>query len=182
VPEAFKAAPDIIKAASENALGLLALIILAIGILVYFLFSKENYIVKGVVFFVMMGAAIAFGVGAMEQTKRQSGYNIELKLLFPENNLANPFQAEVRAYVNGKLLFSDKTAGSSQPPQQDASNNIDLIRGVGGLVVNFQKRLPGDRLYVVVKDGDNGWRSDDMKLPEAHLQMNSVPVKDLERQ
>jgi hypothetical protein len=181
VAEWFKAAPDIIKAASENALGLLALIILAIGILVYFLFSKENYVVKGIVFLVIMGAAIAFGVGAMEQTKRQSGYNIELKLLFPQNNLANPFQAEVRAYVNDKLLFSDKASKGSQ----SVSTDINLIRGVGGLVVNFQKRLPGDRLYVFVKDGDNGWRSDDMKLPEAHLQMNSVAaevMRDLERQ
>ena len=47
-------------------------------------------------------------------------------------------------------------------------------RGPGGIVASIRKLRLGDRLYIVVEDRENTWRSFDMTTPGAQLEMKQV--------
>lgn len=98
---------------------------------------------------------------AMQKLKQ---YDLRLNLLFPEDEPANPFTAQVQPFVLKK--------GEHIPRPFDEQTRVD--RGEGGIVVYFDKLGVGDRLYVFVEDGGLKWRSDDMVTPTAHLKMNRM--------
>lgn len=95
--------------------------------------------------------------------KELKEYDLRLNLLFPEKDQANPFTASINAYVRKK--------GESVEKPYDL---ISVERGLGGIVVYFDKLGLGDKVYVIAEDSNKKWRSDDMITPAAHLKMNPI--------
>jgi hypothetical protein len=100
-----------------------------------------------------------------EAIKMLKNYDLRLSLLFPESDPANPFSdsLKVSAYVR-------KAGELSDTPYE----HIRVDKGMGGIVVYFDKLGLGDKLYVVVEQGDKRWRSDDMVTPGAYLRMQRI--------
>src|SRR5437867_2530642 len=63
--EALKTVPDIITAAAQSVLGILALMILALAILGFYLFRNGRAIVKASMFSVMLAGVAAFGAATI---------------------------------------------------------------------------------------------------------------------
>ena len=87
-------------------------------------------------------------------------YKLSFNLKFPQNNAVNPFDTEVTAIV------------TRQGTEPVSVNPSQIIRGAGGVVVNFENLHEDDTLYVRTKYHEKTWRSDDLVIPTAHLQMN----------
>lgn len=100
-----------------------------------------------------------------EAIKMLKNYDLRLSLLFPESDPANPFSdsLKVSAYVR-------KAGELSETPY----DHIRVDKGIGGIVVYFDKLGLGDKLYVVVEQGGRRWRSDDMVTPGAYLRMQRI--------
>ncbi len=100
-----------------------------------------------------------------EAIKMLKNYDLRLSLLFPETDPANPFSdsLKVSAYVR-------KSGELSDTPY----DHIRVDKGMGGIVVYFDKLGLGDKLYVVVEQGGRRWRSDDMVTPGAYLRMQRI--------
>lgn len=91
-------------------------------------------------------------------------YRLRLNLVFPPDSQANPFTAKVKSMIrkqdgsdNGKV-FSD----------------ADFESGPGGIIVKFENLHEGDRVSVIVEDNEKIWRSYDMTVPNADLNMRRV--------
>lgn len=97
-----------------------------------------------------------------EVIKELKEHDLRLNLIFPENDRANPFRAKVTAYVckKGEYKYKDKPYES-----------IRVDNGYGGIVVYFDGLGLGDKLFVIVQEGDKKWKSYDMITPTAHLKM-----------
>jgi hypothetical protein len=104
-------------------------------------------------------------------TPSASKYSLELKLISdPAERLKlDPFGASVLAMVNNDIVFSDN-------PQDPKNRSNAVRRGLGGIVAEFSNLAPGDKLLVVVKQGNLSWHSDEMKMPEANLAMSPSPL------
>jgi hypothetical protein len=100
-----------------------------------------------------------------EAIKMLKNYDLRLSLLFPESDPANPFSdsLKISAYVR-------KAGELSDTPYE----HIRVDKGMGGIVVYFDKLGLGDKLYVVVEQGNRRWRSDDMVTPGAYLRMQRI--------
>jgi len=129
----------------------------------------------------MLAGVVAYGVAAISlqkheaestlQTRLQAQSqetvryvkNLKLKLRFPENDQASPWNAKVDAFVRKPNEVAGKLSNDliGEPFRTDLGINVD-----------FSKLEVGDVVYIVVKDGKKVWRSDDMRVLEAHLVMN----------
>jgi hypothetical protein len=185
--EVIKSVPDIIKAAGQSGLGIVALALLLIAGVVYFLIKNVPDLYKVMVVVLMLIGAGAFGAVALsiqrEQAKSaleeklriqreeiqrewmQTVQNLRLKLVFHESFPANMRNAEVYAYLQKR----------NEHDMRIRRDLLRTIRGVGGIVVDFSKLEVGDVINVVVDDGNVQWRSDDMKMLEGQLQMIKQP-------
>jgi len=106
-------------------------------------------------------------------TPSTNKYNLELRLSFDpaDRPKLEPFEANVYAIVNNAITFSD------YPHSQDPKLRSNAVRrGSGGIVVAFSDLAAGDKLSVVVEQGNRSWHSDEMKMPEANLAMNPVAL------
>lgn len=169
-PKALATVPDIIKAASTSPLGILALLILILGLLALRLFrGQPKY--RLAAFICFFGAMVGFGAytlwlqhedaaQALAQVARVR--DLRLHLLFAGAEAANPMRAAVYAYRQ-RL---------GQSAEDTLSQSVQTIRGAGGVMLAFDELHMGDRLYVVVRDHGKEWRSDDMRVLEAQLAMN----------
>src|SRR5262249_48908358 len=83
-------------------------------------------------------------------------YNLRLNLIFPAADPANPFSATVNAFVQ-----------KGHAPEQLQQTN--LVRGVGGIVVQLDHVSEGDKIYLIAEDEGHHWRSNDMIAPNTHL-------------
>src|SRR5262245_36987294 len=164
--------PAIITAAAKSPFGLVALAILVVAAIAYYLFRKDKSWYKLVVFGLLAGGLGVFIFGMLqiqreeagrEVTAAQSIRDLRLHLVFDSQAPMNPMHATVEPYI--------QRAGDST--ERRLTENVQLIRGVGGLVVTFSRLTVGDRLFVVVEDHGMRWRSDDMRLPEAQLAMTA---------
>lgn len=177
--ELLKSIPDIIKAAAASNLGILALIIIVVGALGYFFFKEAPNRVKALMFLAILGGVTAFAYAALnvqredaeralikwraEQEKEQFVRNLRFKLIFDHdrrNPPANPRKAKVSAFVQTKEDSAPKL-------------NADWMQqnDVGGITLIFKKLNSGDKLFIVVKEGDRTWQSDDLIIPQAQLRM-----------
>jgi hypothetical protein len=186
--EAIKSVPEIIKAAAQSYLGILALMVLVIGVIAYLFFKESPHQIRVAIVVLMLGGVAAFGVAAMRLQKSEAENtlnskktqmdaqsqealryikNLRLKLRFPDSDPADPWRATVDAFVRKPNEAVGKLA-----------NDLigDPIRTSSGVNVDFSKLEVGDVVYIVVKDGDKVWRSDDMTVLEAHLVMNPRQV------
>lgn len=108
-----------------------------------------------------------------------SKYNLVLKLTFSKgpNDQAdkdvlplNAYEANVSAVVNNNLALSDLLV-----PTEQHIGIGSVQRAQGGITVTLPDLSAGDNLRIHVDQGGRYWRSDDMKMPEANLQMYEVP-------
>ncbi len=89
-------------------------------------------------------------------------YDLRLNLIFPGDDAANPFTANVTAFVQ------------KHGDEADRVYPFRPVRGVGGIVVYLDRIVEGEKVHLVVEDEGRRWRSNDMIAPNAHLQMNKV--------
>jgi hypothetical protein len=168
-PKALATIPDIIKAASTSPLGILALLIVVLGILALAYFRKRpSY--QLLVFLCFFVGVAGFGVvliwlqrddAARALAQATHVRDLRLHLVFAGPDAANPMSASVQAF-------------RQRPGQEEKSLTpaIQLIRGAGGMMLHFDELDMGDRVYVLVSDHGKEWRSDDMRVLEAQLAMN----------
>ena len=100
-------------------------------------------------------------------------YNLELKLTFSPDDRRDldPFGANVKAFVNNAVTLVD------YPGSDDPKLHSNFVRrGQGGIALTLSDLSAGDKLSVLVDQGDRYWRSDEMKMPEANLEMNATPT------
>jgi hypothetical protein len=179
---ALKTVPDIIKAASATNLGILALLILVLAVIAFVYFRERPAIYQLAVFVVMFLGVTAFGYAAIsvqhkeamqarEDARKaetacveaQSIRDLTLKLNFiGTERAANPWTAKVVPMVQ-----------KSHEPER-VLTDVVLLKGVGGIAVRFLRLDVGDRVYLVVEDDGLKWRSDDMRMLEAQLNMNRM--------
>jgi len=88
-------------------------------------------------------------------------YRLRLNLVFAVDSQANPFTAKVKTLVRR----------SNESDNEQLYLDADFERGPGGLVVKFSDLREGDRISVIVEDRGKTWRSHDMTVPSAYLNM-----------
>ncbi len=147
-----------------DAFGIILLIgiaLIIIGPVSFFLnYSKEQSASEDKI------AAMQSEMSAKDEAiKMLKNYDLRLNLLFPESDSANPFSdsLKISAYV--------RKAGEASDALYD---HIRIDKGIGGIVVYFDKLGLGDKLFVVVEQGGKKWRSDDMVMPGAYLRMQRL--------
>ena len=91
-------------------------------------------------------------------------YRLRLNLIFPPDSQANPFTAKV------KSMIRKQDSGDSGKIFSDA----DFESGPGGIIVKFENLHEGDQVSVIVEDNEKIWRSYDMTVPNADLNMRRV--------
>jgi hypothetical protein len=164
--------PEIITAASKSPLGLIALAIIVVAAIALIFFKRDKGWYKIAVFGLVAGGLAVFIYGMLQVQREEAGREVaaaqsirdlRLHLVFDSQAPVNPMHATVEPYI--------QRAGDST--ERRLTENVQLIRGVGGLVVTFSRLTVGDRLFVVVEDHGLRWRSDDMRLPEAQLAMSA---------
>lgn len=170
---ALSSVPDIITAASKSPSGLMALAVVAVASVALILFKNAKPAQKLGVFALVVAGATAF-VYVLLQVQRDEATrqvadaatirDLQLHLVFKNDDLINPMHATVQPYVQGRRDTTERLL----------TDNVQYIRGVGGLTVDFSSLTVGDRLFVVVEDHGKRWRSDDMRLPEAQLAMSAI--------
>jgi hypothetical protein len=122
----FKSLPDIIKAAAQSQLGILALLVAALSILAYVFFAKAAVKIRVGIFVLLFTGTIGFGVAmfrasdpslpeAPSATARKSGLSKEARTLLvaaasdPSGYiLYEKFGASVDLHTNGISLLTDK--------------------------------------------------------------------------
>jgi hypothetical protein len=173
--DALKTIPEIITAASRTTLGILALLIVVVAVLGFYLFKNEKTVRYrfGVFVLIFLGTA-AFGWSVLiaqreDALRAQSQLLPELKLnlAFSGSDAANPYHSKVSVFVQPNNQLDD---GYDSP--RYLRTDIRSLPGPGGLVLEFRKLAVGDRIYVEVEDHGKKWRSYPMTMLEANLQLN----------
>jgi len=105
---------------------------------------------------------------ALKAQAELAKYDLRLALIFPENDYIDPDKASVKAYVL-----------KEGEPGEKLFDKILIRKGAGGSVVHFDFDTPGlgDKLYVIVEEGGNKWRSDDLEIPPPPLRMKRINDK-----
>jgi hypothetical protein len=175
--DALKTIPDIITAASRTTLGILALLILVVAFLGFYLFRNERAVRYrfGVFLLTFVGTA-AFGLAALitqhndaVRAESQLLPALKLNLAFTGSESANPYRSVTTVYVQP----SDKP-DDPYDAHEFLRTDIRPIPGPGGVILEFRKLAVGDRVYVELQDQDRKWRSFPMTMLEANLQMFPV--------
>jgi hypothetical protein len=68
--EGIKSVPDIIKAAATTPLGIFGLMIICLGVLGFAFFNKANEYIKLVIFLLLSGGVVAFGLSITNEANR----------------------------------------------------------------------------------------------------------------
>jgi hypothetical protein len=123
----FKSLPDIIKAAAQSQLGILALLVVALSILAYLFFGKATVKVRIGIFVLLFAGVIGFAVAmfrasdahppaASSAASPQPGLSKEARTLLsgaasdPGGQvLYEKFGASVDLHTNGVSLLTDKS-------------------------------------------------------------------------
>ena len=171
----LKTVPDIIKAAAASNLAILALLILVVAVLAYTVLRKATPAAQFGVFVMTFAGVGLFGYRAL-QLQREEAVGTQNALRLKESKIvdhltlslrfvggpANPFAAQAHAFV--------QKVGEAKPELHD--DLVQFRHGVGGIKADFSRLTIGDMMYVVVRQGNRTWRSDDLQMLEAHLEMN----------
>lgn len=122
----FKSLPDIIKAAAQSQLGILALLVVALSILAYVFFAKATVNVRVGIFVLLFAGVIGFGVAmfrasdpnlppASSAGAPKAGLSKEARTLLTSAAsdpggyvLYEKFGASVDLHTNGVSLLTDK--------------------------------------------------------------------------
>jgi hypothetical protein len=55
--------------------------------------------------------------------------------------------------------------------------DVSINRGAGGIRIDFKTLSQGDRIFVAEQDHGLWWKTNDMTIPEAQLEMSEVPFE-----
>lgn len=123
----FKSLPDVIKAAAQSQLGILALLVVALSILAYLFFAKAKVNVRVGIFVLLFAGVIGFGVAMFRASDAkttsassdgitQPGLSKEARTLLAAaasdpggTVLYEKFGAGVDLHANGVSLLTDKS-------------------------------------------------------------------------
>ena len=175
----LKEVPDIIKAASTSVLGILALLIIVLAFFGAIYFRKSGAGFQFAAFALVFCGTAAFGTAVfvtqredalranqqeIERIQRETAQTVRDLLLSLKfvGDAPYPYNAHVNAYVQKK----------NESQEQPRNDIITPFVGIGGIKVNFSKLTVGDKVRVEVEEGGKQWRSDDMQMLEANLNMN----------
>jgi len=123
-------------------------------------------------------AVLVFYVGKDKITNLPHVHDLKSYLVFQTQDASapNPATADVYVLINAKIVKSNVVSTSS-PPWKVANpvpaKNIDIVRGVGGIRVDFSTLEQGDKILVALQENGLWWVSSEMTIPEAELQMAS---------
>ncbi len=121
----FKSLPDIIKAAAQSQLGILALLVVALAILAYIFFAKARVKIRVGIFVLLFAGVVGFGVAmfhASDSNGPTPGTTAKVAALSKEARslllataadssgylLYEKFGASVDLHANGKSFLTDK--------------------------------------------------------------------------
>ncbi|WIT10271.1 hypothetical protein PFX98_15255 [Paucibacter sediminis] len=123
----FKSLPDIIKAAAQSQLGILALLVVALSILAYVFFAKAAVKIRVGIFVLLFAGVFGFGVAMFHASdanpSKLPGVGAPAPVLSKEARsllvatasdpsgylLYEKFGASVDLHTNGASLFTDKS-------------------------------------------------------------------------
>jgi hypothetical protein len=150
--------PDIITAAAQSYLGILALLCVALSVLAYFFFAKASEKVKVGIFVMLFFGVIAFGVamfrasGEAPVTRRAAVLSDEAKTILQKTAqdpggliLFERFGAGVDLHTNGESLLTSKEdhralASWESALQELVSNGLLTAEGDRGEVFEITKQ------------------------------------------
>ena len=121
----FKSLPDIIKAAAQSQLGILALLVVALAVLAYIFFAKARVKIRVGIFVLLFAGVVGFGVAmfhASDGSAAQGGAGTPKAALSTEARalllaaaadssgylMYEKFGASVDLHANGKSFLTDK--------------------------------------------------------------------------
>lgn len=117
----FKSLPDIIKAAAQSQLGILALLVVALAILAYVFFARASANVRIGIFVLLFAGVTGFGVAVLRSTaigppQPEAGLSREARTLLmaaaadPGGHvLYEKYGAGIDLHSNGVSLLTDKS-------------------------------------------------------------------------
>jgi hypothetical protein len=127
VDQLFKSLPDIIRAAAQSQLGILALLVVALSILAYVFFARASVKIRVGIFVLLFAGVIGFGVAVLRASDPQpppgptesapkGGLSTEARALLMAAAsdpggyvLYEKFGASVDLHANGVSLLTDKS-------------------------------------------------------------------------
>jgi len=197
--------PEILRAAATNPLSFVALVVLALAILVYFLFRKSNEKIKLMALCVMVGCVLVLGIVVISKwdtpqppppapvvSCKVNGfvYNADVnpavglqavKLSYIASGPANATPVSVATTSpNGHFYFDcSKIAPDAFPIHLRASHAGQIVESEDALVFADNAEV---NLYISPRAVSNHYRltADIMRIPSAQLLRNNfVPVTNL---
>jgi hypothetical protein len=92
---------------------------------------------------------------------------------------ASPYTSDVYVVINSHVAAFDLVSSTAELKITDGKRgkDVSIVRGPGGVRVDFKTLLQGDKIFVAQKDRSRWWKSPDMIIPEAELQMSEVPLE-----
>ena len=107
--------------------------------------------------------------------------NMRSYLAFPHAE-CDPRNCDVYVVFNAKIVKMD-VVSSPEPPfgvvDQELANQIQIVRGPGGVRIDFASLRQGDELYIMVQENALWWVSSDITVPDAQLEMKATSVTNL---
>jgi hypothetical protein len=97
VEEGVKTLPDIIKAAAESTLGILALMIVCLCLLGFLFFRGADVKVKLTIFLCLFGGVVAFGVSVVQEAHKPTVAASSPSTSTPASTSISPFQTSTQS-------------------------------------------------------------------------------------
>jgi hypothetical protein len=94
----------------------------------------------------------------------------------------DPRSSDVYVVLNSKVVKTDVVSSSESSfsvGDPESQKQIQIVRGPGGIRVDFTTLRHGDEIYVIVQENSKWWVSSDITVPDAQLQMKSTSVSNL---
>jgi hypothetical protein len=107
--------------------------------------------------------------------------DIRSYLVFPSTE-GDPRNSDVYVVLNAKVVKSDVVSSSDSSfsvADQPRGNQIQIVRGPGGIRVDFTSLRHGDEFYVMVQENSKWWVSSDITVPDAQLEMKPTSMGNL---
>ena len=102
-------------------------------------------------------------------------------LAFPSAE-GDPRSSDVYVVLNAKVVKTDVVSSSTSSfsvADQQRAKQIQIVRGPGGIRVDFTSLRHGDEFYVMVQENSQWWVSSDITVPDAQLEMKPTSIGNL---
>ena len=160
----FKSLPDIIKAAAQSQLGILALLVVALAVLAYIFFAKARVKIRVGIFVLLFAGVVGFGVAmfhASDANAPRGGATTKVAALSSEARsllmaaaadssgyvLYEKYGASVDLHANGKSFLTDKGDHRAVATWESALQEL-VDRGL--LAAHGE---PGGEVYEITRKG-----------------------------